>query len=222
MTGEQISFDYTNFMMGVGSLSWRANETQVVAASGGDWGLYMLDVATGKETFFPTLNPTISAQWHPNDPDMIAVIERDGSLRLWDVPQHKIINTFLLPETPIGGVVWSPDARLIAYFTANSFEILDVESEMIIMSFPIEKGGQVRDFSWSVDGKIFLAVTDHHLRAWDMETGQLLQEIILQIREPTATIGKIDDETYIIAYGGVGQNAHSSGLEFITFKRSYP
>lgn len=222
LTGEQISFDYTNFLKGVSSLSWRADETQVMGVSGGDWGLYMVDVATGKETFFPTLNPTTSARWHPDDSDVIAVVERDGSLRLWNVPQHKVINTLLPAGEPIIGIVWSPDGLLLAYVT-SSFEILDIKSKTIVMSFPIEDGSQVWDFSWSVDGKVFLALTDHRIRAWDMETGQLLQEIVLQTREPAATIGKIGDDAYIIAYGGRYEEGFShGGLNTVTFRRPTP
>lgn len=215
LTSEQITFDSTNFMSGVFSLSWRASETHVAAVSAGDQGLYILNTATGEETFFLTLKRPTGARWHPSHPNLIAVLEQDGSLRLWDVPYHQVFKMLISPDnSPKIGAVWSPDGYLLAYATRSSLEIFNVEAESVVKVFPIEEDVQILGLSWSIDGKIVLVVTDHSVRLWDMETGQLLQDIESNYW-PTAAIGKISERSYILAYA----DSLSKGLQTITFQR---
>lgn len=214
--GEQISFDTTNMMFGVGSLSWRADESQVAGISSGDAGVALFDVATGEETFLPTTTRTISVQWHPHDADLMAVAEDDGGVRLWTA-DGTLVDTLLPLGVTHYGLQWSPDGRFLATSTTDRFVIVHVTSHTLAASLPFDETSRLVDFSWSADGMVFLGVLENEIKAWNFQTLDLLLDIPIDGYYPTAALRKLDNDTYELVYSGIAEKTHPDGLTHVEF-----
>lgn len=72
--------------------------------------------------------------WHPFNPERLATVSEDKTLRIWDIRQGKAATTVEVPDSPLN-VTWSPDARYIVVGNKfNLLSIVDAESGNVVRS----------------------------------------------------------------------------------------
>lgn len=126
------------------------------------------------EMLLSTLNA--SAVTRSPDGRLLATINPDGSITVWDVTSGKALANFRSSGT-ITAVTFSPDANLLA--TGDQFGVVniwDINTQQNIIALPYHKG-QISNLAFSPDGQ-FLASADEAgmVLIWGQE-GRMFRQI---------------------------------------------
>lgn len=72
--------------------------------------------------------------WHPFNPERLASVSEDKTLRIWDIRQGKAEVTVQVPDGPLN-IVWSPDAQhIVVGNKANLLTVILPESGTVFKS----------------------------------------------------------------------------------------
>jgi GTPase SAR1 family protein len=116
-------------------------------------------------------------QWSP-DGKFLATPSWDGTIRLWDLNEGKVIRTLVDPGQPgiwYNEVVWSPDSKFIAACGSDSIaRVWNLEEDRNEFGL-YGHTGKVTSLSWHKDGtRMATGSTDSTVRVWDSETYEQL------------------------------------------------
>eukprot|EP00899_Mesostigma_viride_P006615 jgi/Mesvir1/15955/Mv08270-RA.1 len=96
--------------------------------------------------------------WHPSNPDVLATISADKTVRLWDTRVGgQSTATVQMPGENIN-ISWSPNGRDIAVGDKDDL-ISIIDCRTYQSSFSRKFSIEVNEFSWSLDGSLFVIVT---------------------------------------------------------------
>lgn len=98
----------------------------------------------------------VSLVWHPSNPERLATVSEDKTLRIWDIRQGKAISTVPVPDSPLN-VTWSPDAQYIVVGNkVNILTIINAEAGTVFRSHKEAEEANEMQFSRNSH---YLAVT---------------------------------------------------------------
>lgn len=126
----------------------------------------------GKIGFKP---PTVFCLALSPDGKTLALIERKGAIRLWDIAKKEDLRSFpidMTPESYISTAHFSPDGKRLVIAGRKRLESWDIETGKLHMSFK-DHGGEVYAARFSMDGKtLFTGGREITIRVWDADAGK--------------------------------------------------
>jgi WD40 repeat protein len=100
------------------------------------------------------------------DGKLLASVDTDGLIIIWDVASGQELRTFSVPSAWSGAVAFSPDSKTIAYGHSLGIKLWDVISGRELKSF--EKGHST-SVAFSPDGKSIVSVnTEGQVVLWNI------------------------------------------------------
>ncbi len=123
------------------------NQAQIPATDWADWSLRKWDAATGKELQVTRTDLGAEACFTAFSPDgqLLAVVTREGTLRLWDTDAGKQLRTWKVP--------------------------IDRSNTLDGVPLPL---AVIRTLDFAVDGKTLFASTSSEVHRWNAATGDAL------------------------------------------------
>jgi WD40 repeat protein len=104
------------------------------------------------------------------DGRLVAIPQRDNSVRLYELPSGKRNETVLRPGLPITGVFFHPDSRKLAVISGRSVQIHAADDGKELGKFQHPPAAEVRGLAWRDDGRpLAAACLDGQVYLWDME-----------------------------------------------------
>ena len=144
------------------------------------------------------------------DGKMIATPSVDGTVRLWDIADERVVKQLKVGSAKLHLATCSPDGRLLACDCGNAIRIWATEHGVIEQTL-MDHRGAVKDLSWSGDGRHLVSCADDlTARIWDTKCGQPVQSTKLSSR-PYAAVWSPDGQS-IAHLHGRRQN-HAVGAE---------
>jgi WD40 repeat protein len=115
-------------------------------------------------------------KFSPNNA-MIASIDSQGVINLWDIETGKSLKIQDKEMTPVMDVIFSPDNKIIAVAkTDDSIELWNFRDSIITNTFKhYSERENIREninVSFSTDGKILMSLSRNTLKLWDVSTGE--------------------------------------------------
>ena len=165
-------------------------DSRTLASIGYDYGaIYLWDVATGKKRDITLTRHTAAVNTASFSPDSktLASGERDGTVRLWDVPTRTQIGELSGHDRPVGSVSFSPvrDSNMLASGGYDgTVRLWDVKARSEIATLTGHTD-DVISVVFSPNGKRLASIADGYpkdeARLWDIEKRQE----IATLPEPT-------------------------------------
>ncbi len=104
------------------------------------------------------------------DGRLVAIPQRDNSIRLYELPSGKPTETVLRPGLPVSGVFFHPDSRKLAVISGRSVQIHAVDDGKELGKFQHPPAAEVRRLAWRDDGRpVATACLDGQVYLWDMK-----------------------------------------------------
>ncbi|OWK36054.1 sigma-70 family RNA polymerase sigma factor [Fimbriiglobus ruber] len=146
------------------------------ASNGGEHTLRLWETATGKPLARPDAPDHDIGDLAFSPDGRLAITSEGGVTRLWDTSSGKQVRRWK------GGrpAVFTPDGRFIVCDGPKAIQVLDATDGKVIRQFsPYGSPYGIRCLALSRDGAT-LATTwyDKHISLWDMETGQMLHDLV--------------------------------------------
>lgn len=141
-------------------------------------GIYLYDVATGKQLrHFGTETNDSNVAWSP-DGKSLAAFSRDKSIRLRDVATGREIRRFVGHDQFGVALAFSPDGKVLASGAQDATVRLWDTSTGAELRCLRDHEQPVRNVAWSGDGKTLASGGfDTTIRLWDASTGGLLRRL---------------------------------------------
>lgn len=74
----------------------------------------------------------VSLVWHPFNPERLASVSEDKSLRIWDIRAGKAVSTVSVPDSPLN-LAWSPDAQhIVVGNKVNLLAVVSVDQQAVV------------------------------------------------------------------------------------------
>ena len=107
------------------------------------------------------------------DGKTIASASSDGTIKIWDVQQARLMHTLEGHEGPVNAVAFSPDGeRLASASRDKTIKIWDARQAMLMHTLE-GHGGPVTAVAFSPDGGVIVsASSDSAVKLWDAATGR--------------------------------------------------
>jgi WD40 repeat protein len=203
------------------SLALSSDETQLVVGMS-DGTVSLLDMRTGKETVFPPLpKPDLMSvsklQFTPDNRYLIGASNRfsypsDGQIVVWEVETHRQVLTVREGlEWGVQDMAVSPDGRWLAFShcfvenqrcTRGRVEVWDIEKG--VFQAPLDAvGDQAELLAFTPDSRYIAVSGWHAVRIWDVQTGQMVNELPLPSAWQYSIISLIpasDKQVFGLAY----------------------
>jgi WD40 repeat protein len=151
--------------------------------------LKVWDLATGKETFAHTTqtHDNLTAVVFSPDGKHLAICghalsyPQKGILKLWETAAWKERDGLPAPPGPVTGLAFSPVGELLAVdFHDGTAWVLDLKDGTMVLKITGMAGtGTIYPqlFSFSPDGKRLAVSGSYNVRAWDLRTKDLVQDL---------------------------------------------
>lgn len=162
-----------------------------VAVWGDDWrakGLKLWDIVSGDEPRTLRLNEDPAAQHHarksnttmlltvqpsvafsPDGKEIVVSSPDNRTVTLWDVASGKRLRTLNGQTEDFGGIVYSPDGKMIAAFSGNTIRLWDAASGLLRRTLKGYEGGGL---VFSPDNeKIASWSADFTIKMWNITSG---------------------------------------------------
>ena len=107
------------------------------------------------------------------DSQMIAAIDANGVVLLWDVKTKTLLHTFIAARTM--SISFSPDSQMIAGTSRTDVHLWDTKTGDILQEFTGER--RIDSISFSPDSQTLAIASQTDVRLWDTETGDLLHTL---------------------------------------------
>lgn len=154
----------------------------IAFAGGGDWGVRVNDLESGREVRLMTGHKgfVTSLAFSP-DGRRVASGSSDHSVRIWDLATGEAIHVLTgHPAEVFRKVAFSPDGRLLVSASGDAYgrtTVWDVSTGTRIRSLATDKQ-RTRSISISPDGRLLASGgTDGDLKLWDLATGERVRSI---------------------------------------------
>ena len=122
----------------------------------------------------PAGGPATDAAYSP-DSSEIAVTSRTGDIRVFSVPQGRLVVT-LHSGSPLNAVVWSPTGRsIVVGGKTGVVELWDLDSKTVVQTF--RHRAPVLDVANSPDGRVIATAGGNNVKLWDAGSGLLLKTL---------------------------------------------
>jgi WD40 repeat protein len=96
---------------------------------------------------------------------------RDGTIRLWDIPNGTEVSAYTLGHGPVQSLAWMPRGRLCVGAIDGSLTAIEADGSVVWTRKPAHKG-PVTCLTWLPDpGLVLSGGADGVLRAWDPKSG---------------------------------------------------
>ena len=139
-------------------------------------------VVTGPESISLTSAPIRSIILEAED-GIVVSSDSDGVVRTWDISTGLCNATFQTPAENNGlSGIQLANGRLIIYYMGQGKKlyIWDVEKGELLQTIPLgEDGGDIEDIKISEDGSRVVCLYEEFVRAWSIQTGELVGEVVL-------------------------------------------
>ena len=106
------------------------------------------------------------------DSQMIAAIDANGAVLLWDVKTKTLLHTFIAARTI--SISFSPDSQMIAGTSRTDVHLWDTKTGDILQEFTGER--RIDSISFSPDSQTLAIASRTDVHLWDTKTGDILQE----------------------------------------------
>lgn len=128
----------------------------------------------------------LDMQWNPYNDNMLATCSEDGSIKLWEIPDHgvvlnmnddKALLTLEYHEKRCTQIVWHPTAKNILFSVSQEPKIVVWNLDDGEAHVEIDITQLVWNASWSLKGdKIVTTCKDKMIRIYNARTGDLIVE----------------------------------------------
>jgi WD40 repeat protein len=125
--------------------------------------------------------PVPDAALSPDGKRVATISDFDGTLRVWDVADDRVLQTVKLGQHS-EGVEWTPDGKRIIALVEERIQVIDATTLRTIREFGSEQGGGLFlpavSPRVSADGSLVaVGYVDRTARVWETETGRLVAEL---------------------------------------------
>jgi WD40 repeat protein len=219
-TQEQL-FKLTDFEEAVRSIAFSPDGAMLATADGHPWGgkgsAMLWDVKTGKLLTELTVQGKTDQLYIQSfsdiafNPDgtLLAAINADGNVQLWDVKSHKEVGMMTGVSGEGSGVAFSPDGKLLAAsgstggYSNSTPELRFWNVATGELLFKLEgNNATLRKVTFSPNGKLLASTSldssAGRVKLWDVETGQVLYSFAV----PTVTDVAFSPDGTLLATGG--------------------
>ena len=107
------------------------------------------------------------------DSQMIAAIDANGVVLLWDVKTKTLLHTFIAARTI--SISFSPDSQMIAGTSRTDVHLWDTKTGDILQEFTGER--RIDSISFSPDSQTLAIASRTDVHLWDTKTGDLLHTL---------------------------------------------
>ncbi len=180
-TGPAATIVFTGHTGPVIAVAW-SPDSKLVASSGNDNTVQVIDAATGKLVWkYAAPNAgnggndyIFALAWSP-DGKSIAEGSDSGVVRILDAATGQVKATLNGGQNGIEGIAWSPDGKRLAWGTGvNTAQVWDVASQRMLFEYTGQTDS-IAQIAWSPDGtRIASASHDGSVKVWDATTGKTL------------------------------------------------
>ncbi|MFO7680383.1 MAG: hypothetical protein R6X34_10055, partial [Chloroflexota bacterium] len=135
------------------------------------------------------------------DGQLAAAASQNGEIVLWSLASQQEVLRLKVEDGGVSKLLFSPDDRYLAVAWSQSLHLFNVAtgSEIGPIPYPTGEEHYLRHIAFSPDNRYLAAASyDNTVRLWDVVSGQLLKEIVLD-RAATSVIFSSDSETIITA-----------------------
>jgi hypothetical protein len=192
------------------------NQYAAIGTSTNVLNLNFFKVADGSRTTLGDAhNNGTSTLKFSDDSQLLASGGRDGSVKLWHVPDLTLLKTFLdVPgySARVSSLAFSKDQQYLAVGSQSGAVIIRIADGSIVRV--LADRGSVASVAFSPDGGTVAGAfftAPYALQFWDFNTGVLLKSIEASDQPLTSTAYQPDGE--VIAVGG-GDNTYSGIIRF--------
>lgn len=118
------------------------------------------------------------AKFNPKFPSMLATASLDGKVRIWRLPEGKLLRTFGINEQPIFDISFSPDGKSIVAASSNGKGyIWNLENEKATTTLSGHLAA-IEHIEFSPNGSLILtASNDGTARIWNAVTGDSIKTL---------------------------------------------
>jgi hypothetical protein len=120
----------------------------------------------------PSKMMVVTVAFSPHGRTLVSA-HKDHSLRIWDVPARKLVQTIRSPEKTITAIFFGPDGKSVLTADEDSTVIWDIASGRKERAFRVP-GQRLLHVAYSAEGQPLAWTEDnkHVIRQWDVTTGK--------------------------------------------------
>ncbi len=158
-------------------VSWHPDNTKVASGSS-DMTVKIWDSATGQILHDYSASMRVYTIAWNSAGDRIAVGGSGDKVQVWEAENERLVQSISLdiPSPSVNSLAWSPDDEQLAIAMSGTILIWDTVSEQIVETIDAHDGA-IDSIIWSPDGtQIFSVGKDNMIRAWYIETTEMLAE----------------------------------------------
>lgn len=124
-------------------------------------------------------NPTYALALKP-DGVILASGSLEGQVSFWNIREGKLLSNFYPHQEAITGLAFTPDGKkLITSSYDSTIKVWDLETGRLIYTL-IGHRARVRAIALNPNGKILASAGNDGIRIWNIETGELYNQITKQ------------------------------------------
>src|SRR5262249_53565302 len=114
-----------------------------------------------------------------NDPDILAVADRQGNVGVWNLKDSRLLMPLLKLPAEVEQVEFSPDGRILATASGLTITFWDARTGLQLRQFQAHKN-DILMIAYTADGqRLVTAAFNQPPKIWDVASGRMLGQPIL-------------------------------------------